>query len=160
MLRHHRRALRPGAASLRGGDRSALRGDQPPPALLLANRSTLFFEMQTDLERPFFGRHGMGAFAWPGGAVKPRNRVSGTPKAWGLDGDAGTAKLHQVVRTDSLLEESDCVRCQAGGRVAHKVNSLWDRFKNPGCGLMDNPPVLHAWIGIVASTGCYLEPWR
>src|SRR5215469_9234119 len=29
-------------------------------------RSTLFFEMQTDLERPFFGRHGMGAFclAW------------------------------------------------------------------------------------------------
>ena len=51
------------------------------------------------------------------------------------------------VRTDSLLEQSDCLRCQAGGRVAHKVHSLWDRFKNPGCGLMDNPPLLHAGVG-------------
>jgi hypothetical protein len=33
------------------------------------------------------------------------------------------------------------------GRVAHKVHSLWDRFKNPGCGLMDNPPVLHVGVG-------------
>src|SRR5260370_36242188 len=47
----------------------------------------------------------------------------------------------------SLLEQSDCVRCQAGGRVAHRVHSLWDGFKNPGCGPMDNPPVLHAWVG-------------
>src|SRR5215469_12382421 len=56
-------------------------------------------------------------------------------------------KKEPAVSTDSLLERSDCVVCQAGGRVAHKVHSLWDRFKNPGCGLMDNPPVLHAWVG-------------
>jgi hypothetical protein len=35
----------------------------------------------------------------------------------------------------------------SGGRVAHKVHSLWDGFKNPGCGLVDNPPVLHALVG-------------
>jgi hypothetical protein len=35
----------------------------------------------------------------------------------------------------------------SGGRVSHKVHSLWDRFKNPGCGLMDNPPLLHAGVG-------------
>ena len=52
-----------------------------------------------------------------------------------------------AVRSASVLEQSDCLRCQAGGRVAHKVHSLWDRFKNPGCGLMDNPPVLHAGVG-------------
>src|SRR6266478_1798998 len=39
--------------------------------------------------------------------------------------------------------ESDCVVCQARGRVAHKAHSLRDGFKNPGCGLVDNPPVLH-----------------
>src|SRR5580692_5346726 len=55
--------------------------------------------------------------------------------------------LCSTARSASLLERSDCVRCQAGGRVAHKVHSLWDRFKNPGCGLMDNPPLLHAGIG-------------
>jgi hypothetical protein len=51
------------------------------------------------------------------------------------------------VRTDSLVEQSDCLRCQAEGRVAYKVHSLWDRFKNPGCGLMDNQPLLHAGVG-------------
>ena len=54
-----------------------------------------------------------------------------------------------AVRTASLVERSDCVVCQAGGRVAHKVHSLWDGGKNPGCGLMDNSPLLHAgaWHG-------------
>ena len=42
--------------------------------------------------------------------------------------------------------ESDCVVCQAGGRVAHKVHSLWDGGKNPGCGLVDNSPLLHAGV--------------
>ena len=58
-----------------------------------------------------------------------------------------TTRAGPVVRSDSLLEQSDCLRCQAGRRVAHKVHSLWDRFKNPGCGLMDNPPLLHAGVG-------------
>jgi len=52
-------------------------------------------------------------------------------------------------------EQSDCVRCQAGRRVAHKVHSLWDRSNSPGCGLMDNPPVVHATVRNAASTGCY-----
>jgi hypothetical protein len=43
-------------------------------------------------------------------------------------------------------EQSDCVVCQAGGRVAHKVHSLWDGGKNPGCGLVDNSPLLHAGV--------------
>src|SRR5215472_3147298 len=60
---------------------------------------------------------------------------------------SGGGRTRPVVRTDSLVERSDCVGCQAGGRVAHKVHSLWDRCKNPGCGLMDNPPVLHARVG-------------
>ena len=51
------------------------------------------------------------------------------------------------------MERSDCVHCQAGGRVAHKVHSLWDRFKNPGCGLVDNPPLLHALVGHVGLHG-------
>ena len=56
-------------------------------------------------------------------------------------------KADRRFATDSSLEQSDCLRCQAGRRVAHKVHSLWDRFKNPGCGLMDNPPLLHAGVG-------------
>ena len=60
-------------------------------------------------------------------------------------------------------------RCWSGATVfvvkpgagCPQVHSLWDRFKNPGCGLMDNPPLLHArGLGMAASTGCYLEPWR
>src|SRR5260370_40375648 len=66
----------------------------------------------------------------------------------------------------SLLEQSDCVRCQAGGRVAHRVHSLWDGFKNPGCGPMDNPPVLHAWVGhsglhgVLSRIGCTQIPFK
>ena len=47
----------------------------------------------------------------------------------------------------SLVGAERLSSLSSGGRVAHKVHSLWDRFKNPGCGLMDNPPLLHAGVG-------------
>jgi hypothetical protein len=62
-------------------------------------------------------------------------------------------KLSGTAAPAALNEVSDCVGCQAGGRVAHMLHSLWDRGKNPSCGLVDNALTPRRALGTTTSRG-------
>ena len=62
-------------------------------------------------------------------------------------------KADRRFAVNRFWEQSDCLRCQAGGRVAHKVHSLWIGLRIPAVDLWTTPVCFMRGLGMAASTG-------